>query len=233
MQRCPEKLRTNENLCSCVQLPVNTYIYTRLPSDDLLLFHFIFPFPFFFLFLLSSSFSFSSDPPSFSCSSHSSFSPCSFFSHPSSHPHPSLTHSSVSSLTPSLSPCLFFLFTFLPSQFAPVYWISQWQSYPFWASEHVPSFRQGFGWQYVCGTAKTDTTHSRIIKRINVQFIGKMKHQLGLTDPYDQTPKGHTVTLVTTVTCWALNPLSSKYLNLNSPNLPWTKCMNSVGRIGS
>ena len=30
-----------------------------------------------------------------------------------------------------------------------------------------------------------------------------------------------------------LGPSSPKYPELNSPNLPWTKCMNSVGRIGS
>ena len=30
-----------------------------------------------------------------------------------------------------------------------------------------------------------------------------------------------------------INPLSPRYLDFNSPNLPSTKCMNSVGRIGS
>ena len=30
-----------------------------------------------------------------------------------------------------------------------------------------------------------------------------------------------------------LNPLGYKYLDLNSPNLPWTKRMKKVGRIGS
>ena len=30
-----------------------------------------------------------------------------------------------------------------------------------------------------------------------------------------------------------LNPLGPKYPDLNSPNLPWTKCMDSVGRIDS
>ena len=31
----------------------------------------------------------------------------------------------------------------------------------------------------------------------------------------------------------SFNPLSTKYPDLNSPNLPWTKCLDSVGRIGS
>ena len=34
-------------------------------------------------------------------------------------------------------------------------------------------------------------------------------------------------------TLWKVRGSLTKYPDLNSPNLPWTKCMNSVGRIGS